>query len=292
VSAPRRAAQRGLAQASARSTDPRIDPGAAEHYADPAYYALAYRTRTEDVDYYVQRLGERPGARVLEYGAGNGRITLALARAGCEVTALDASAPMLADLSARLEQESPDVQRRVRVVLGDMRERIFRAQFDWVIAPFNTLLHLYSVADAERFLRRVAKHLAPRGRFLFDFSLPRVADLAVDPNRWFRGPRFRHPSNGELVAYAERFHYAQATQVLSTWMRFTPIQGGPVWETRLTHRQYFPQEIAALLHYNGFRDAIWSADFGEAPLCSTSDTAVVECRVSTAAPTTKRRLRP
>ena len=269
-----------------------IDPGAAEHYADPAYYSRAYRDRTFDVAYYQSLVADKPGLRVLEYGAGNGRITLGLARAGAQVTALDASAPMLADLTQQLTREPESVQSCVRAVLGDMRERRLRARFDLVIAPFNTLLHLYTRLDVERFLVKVRAHLEPHGQFVFDFSLPRVADLALDPNRWFRGPRFRHPRTGELVDYAERFHYAPISQILSTWMRFSPRNGAAPWETRLTHRQYFPQEIAALLHYNGFTEQAWSADFNGSELRSTSDSAVVVCSSPGAKAGTKLRVRP
>jgi hypothetical protein len=49
-------------------------------------------------------------------------------------------------------------------------------------------------------------------------------------------------------------------------------------EVLLTHRQFFPQELEALLHYNGFTDLRWSADFSDAQLSSRSDVAVVDCR--------------
>jgi hypothetical protein len=77
--------------------------------------------------------------------------------------------------------------------------------------------------------------------------------------------------------------------VLSTWMRFSPKNGAAPWETRLSHRQYFPREMAALLHYNGFSEQVFRADFGLEALRSTSDTAVVECSPCR---TTKRSHRP
>lgn len=255
-----------------------IDAGAREHYSDAAYYALAYRKRTEDVAFYERLVAELRPANVLECGAGNGRITLPLARAGVAVTALDASAAMLDDLRARVQREPKDVAAKVRTVHGDMRARRFRQKFALVMAPFNTVLHLYTRNDFEQFLACARANLAEGGALVFDYSLPRVADLALDPERWFRGPRFRHPTHGGMVGYAERFHYAPITQVLSTWMEFSPVDGSPAWQTRLTHRQYFPQEIMALLHYNGFVEQRWTADFADKPLSAQSDVAVVVCR--------------
>ena len=60
------------------------DDGARGHYDDPAYYAKTYKDRRHDIDYYVRLARESKGP-VLEYGVGNGRIALHVARAGIEV---------------------------------------------------------------------------------------------------------------------------------------------------------------------------------------------------------------
>ena len=85
-----------LAQARNRANLP-LHPGALSHYVDVAAYQRRYATRAEDVAYYV-RLSRKAGGEVLEYGCGNGRVTLALARAGVHVTGVDASRFMLEDL--------------------------------------------------------------------------------------------------------------------------------------------------------------------------------------------------
>lgn len=217
---------------------------------------------------------------MLEYGVGAGRIALPIARAGIEVVGVDRSREMLTALRREL-RAAPELQSRVELRRADMRRLQLGRHFPLVIAPFNTVLHLYTRRDVERFLARVREHLSPRGRFVFDFSLPRPADLGVDPERWYGGPRVRHPELGETVRYAERFHYAPLTQVLSTWMRFSGSRGSPS-EVLLTHRQFFPQEMAALLHYNGFVDCRWSAGFGQSALDHGADSLVVSCRSSSA----------
>ena len=52
----------------------------------------------------------------------------------------------------------------------------------------------------------------------------------------------------------EYFDYDPARQVLFVSMEFEPVgKPGETWVTPLAHRQFFPQEWEALLHYNGFR---------------------------------------
>jgi SAM-dependent methyltransferase len=259
------------------------DAGSTAHYDDPHYYDRTYRGRTDDVAYYV-RLGRLSGGPVLEYGVGTGRVALPLARAGVEVTGVDLSEPMLSALGDKLRHEPPEVRRRVRLRHGDMRRVRLRRRYPLVIAPFNAVLHLYERTDVEQFLARVRSHLAPRGRLVFDFSLPSPDDLAADPDRRYRAPRFRHPTAG-LTRYAERFEYDPIRQLLLIHMEFSPEGPHPAWSTPLTHRQFFPEEMEALLHYNGFRDIRMTADFTDAAPGPDADSLVVSC---TAGPVRRR----
>ena len=255
-----------------------VEVGASAHYADPDYYDFAYRSRRDDVAYYT-RLGRLSGGPVLEYGVGTGRIAVALCGAGLDVTGIDASRPMLAGLERRFARESPELGRRITVVRGDMRVVRLRKRFPLVIAAFNTVLHLTTRRDFERFLAGVRSHLAPGGRFVFDFSVPHADYLGADPRRKFGAPRFRHPARG-VVRYRERFEYDAFWQMLLMELEFLPEDGSAAWVVPLTHRQLFPREIEALLHYNGFSDIAFTSDFTDAPGDADADCLVVSCRAA------------
>ncbi|HVW26401.1 MAG TPA: class I SAM-dependent methyltransferase [Polyangiaceae bacterium] len=255
---------------------PPIDVGASAHYEDPEYYDFAYRDRRDDVAYYA-RLARLSGGPVLEYGVGTGRIAVELCRAGIDVTGVDASAPMLAALERRFAREPESVRRRMHAVRGDMRTARVAGEFPLVIAAFNTILHLTERSDFERFFSGVRHHLSPRGRFVFDFSVPHADYLGADPQRTYGAPRFRHPKSG-LVRYRERFEYDSFRQVLLMELHFLPESGEAPWVVPLTHRQLFPREVEALLHYNGFSDIHWTADFTDAPPEQGADSLVVSCR--------------
>jgi SAM-dependent methyltransferase len=258
--------------------DAELEAGSRAHYEDARYYTSTYASRVDDVAYYVT-LARRAGGPVLEYGIGNGRIALPVARHGVEVVGVDHSEPMLADLARRLEDEPADVRGRVRAARGDMRRVRLRRKFPLVIAAFNTVLHLYERRDIEQFLAGVRAHLAPRGRFVVDLSVPSVADLARAPTRAYAAPRFRHPTAGVVVSNREYFDYDPIRQVLFVSMEFEPL-GRPdaAWMTPLAHRQFFPQEWEALLHYNGFAVERVEGDFEGGPLTADSDTMVWHTR--------------
>lgn len=218
-----------------------LHPGAIEHYEDAASYERRYQARSEDVAYYVRRCR---GKSVLEYGAGAGRVTLPLARAHCEVVAVDVSAPMLALLKERIRLEAPAVRSRVAIKKGDMRTFSTNRRFDVVMAGFHTLCHLYSNTDLSVFLRKAHLHLKAGGTFECDLPLPRIDVPGYDP-------------------------LAQ--------VRVTEMEGrnGP---ELLTQRWFAPQEIAMHLHYAGFERIRLGADFTFSKIEPETSVFVVSAR--------------
>ncbi len=259
-----------------KRADAELVVGALANYEDPAYYAHTYRQRLDDVVYYTRLAARVP--TVLEYGIGSGRIALAMAHAGAEVTGIDHSRPMLAELRRALELQPEEIRARVRAHHGDMRTKRLRRRFPLVVAPFNVLLHLYTREDVEQMLARVREHLEPRGRFVMDLSVPMPEDLARDPFRPLRAPPFRHPSAG-VVRYREFFDYDRPRQILFITTEMTPTDGrnAPL-AIPLAHRQFFPKEWEALLHYNGFATEALYGDFAHGPLDNQSDVMVVHAK--------------
>lgn len=274
--------------------DAELAAGTSAHYEDPAYYTKTYRDRVHDVRFYADLAAAR-GGPVLEYGCGNGRITIPIARHGLSVTGVDLSPSMLGDLRTRLRREPGEVRERVTLRRGDMRSVRLGRRFPLAICPFNAFLHLYTREDVERFLARAREHLTPRGELVLDVSIPEPTELARKPERAYFAPRFRYPAGGSLadgassqpgpmVRYSERFDYDKLRQVLFVAMEFAPVDGGEPWMTPLAHRQFYPQELEMLLHYNGFEVTARWGDFDESPLTQESVVLILACR-----PRAKRR---
>lgn len=118
-----------------------------------------------------------PSARVLELGAGTGRVSIPLRAMGHQVTAVDLSPTMLALL------QSKDPQ--VRAVLGDMCEvRLEPAAFDVVLVLCNTFCYATTVEQQRRVLRTIHHHLAPGGVAIIHNGSP--CTLVRD---WAPGPK-------------------------------------------------------------------------------------------------------
>jgi SAM-dependent methyltransferase len=109
-------------------------------------------------------VAEEHGDPILDVGAGTGRVTLELARAGHAVTALDLDGELLAELEQRAAGLS------VRTVQADARGFDLDARFALVIVPMQTIQLLGGRDGRLSFLRCANAHLAPEGRLAVAIS--------------------------------------------------------------------------------------------------------------------------
>jgi SAM-dependent methyltransferase len=288
-----------------------VDAGSREHYADAALYDYEYRRRRADVVFYRdlarKRLGT--GGRILELGAGSGRVTIPLARAGFDVVAMDGSPAMLAKLRARVAALPSAVANRITVVEGDLRDFVIPQrsgartaksdvrtaksgartaksggqttkleQFPLVIAVFNVLEHLYTRVEVDACLRCVAAHLAPGGAFAFDVQLPDLAWLLRDPTKRWAKTRFTDPTTGRAMYYSTNHDYDPVGQIALIRLYYEPVDGkGPTKIVKLSQRKFFPAELEALVAHAGLRVVERYGDFGWRPLDGLAESQVLVC---------------
>lgn len=99
-----------------------------------------------------------PGMRVLELGGGTGRVTLAVAALGAEVTTIEFD-PMLA---AELTERAGHGGHRVEVIAADALSALPAGRFDAVIAPMQ-FIQMFDEAGRRQILTAVAESVAPGG---------------------------------------------------------------------------------------------------------------------------------
>ncbi len=114
----------------------------------------AYRV---DLPLWLELAADCSG-RVLDVGAGSGRVALELARAGHSVTALDRSPTLLAALRRRA------VSLEIETVAADARSfALARADYALCVVPMQTIQLLGGAAERISFLRCARGHLRRGG---------------------------------------------------------------------------------------------------------------------------------
>ncbi|HXO85775.1 MAG TPA: class I SAM-dependent methyltransferase [Gemmatimonadales bacterium] len=231
-----------------------------------------YLERT-DVGFYVEEAKQSGGA-VLELGCGTGRILIPIARAGSTIVGLDSSTQMLARCRANLSPEPAAVQQRVTLHQRDMHDFDLGVAFPLIIAPFRVFQHLTTVEAQLRFLANVARHLAPRGRFVFDVFNPRFEILvSADGSEREDTPDTRLP-DGRTFRRAYRIARVRWVDQVSE-SELIYYVGGKRYVQAFEMRWFLPAELQHLLARAGFRVRNVYGDFARGPLVDGAPEQVV-----------------
>lgn len=232
-------------------------------------YDALHADRTADVAFYVREAG-RPGTRVLEVGAGTGRVALAVAASGARVVGLEPEPAHLALAAAKRAAGPAELRARLSLVRADMRAYGFRRPFDRVLFPFRVFQAMLTVPDQLAALEAAHSALADDGRLVLDLFDPRLdvlAEAAEGPAALAETGRAYVDARGEWrERVAARYDLdAQIVDLTYVYERCAP--GGGVAERsfeRLRVRYFTRWEFEHLLARAGYEvEALYGGWRGE-----------------------------
>jgi SAM-dependent methyltransferase len=244
-------------------------------YRDGKAYDNMFPGSEVDFPFWLA-LAHAYGGPILELGCGTGRVSIPLARQGYAVTGIDLAEAMLSEARRKAAEQQVDVE----WVTADMQDFDLGETFSLVIIPANTLGHLLTLSDFEGCMRSVRRHLAPDGRFVIDYFVPKMALLLDKPGE--RSPfaeYFDPDANGQVVV-TESYVYEPDTQI----KRITTYHAIPGRDAEsvgaLDIRMYYPQELDALLRYNGFVIDAKYGSYEQGAFSSSSEKQLIVCAQS------------
>jgi SAM-dependent methyltransferase len=260
-----------------------IDHNNLEEFADPVNYDQEDSSDT-GIAFYAA-LAQETGGPVLEIACGTGRVSIPIARLGFAVTGVDVVPGMVA------RARTKSVGLSTRWVVGDARTFDLGEQFRLIFLTGNAFQAFLTNTDQEALLQRVRAHLHKEGLFAFETRNPLLPN-SKPPEGLFmtletRDEEEAWPSfidaNGREVHVSRTRVYDHVAQILhlTAYKRWHEGEQEHTKGTRIALRYTFPQELAALLHYNGFTILRQYGDWNEEPLTATSPSIISVCRTRT-----------
>lgn len=143
----------------------------ANWYDYPQYFDMLFRDETPvEVEFFeqaFQRYAKRKIRRLFEPGCGSGRLVVAMAAQGYDVTGMDLSDAMLNYVERKLRRRKLSAH----CIKGDMTHVEFAKRFDAAFCTYNTFRHLLTEKDALSHLRSMADSIAVGGLYILGMHL-------------------------------------------------------------------------------------------------------------------------
>jgi ubiquinone/menaquinone biosynthesis C-methylase UbiE len=188
-------------------------------YSDDTLMPAIYQDRHSTALGWIHELGLQRNARILEIGCGAGLMSIALARDGYTVDALDSTTAMTR--MTRKNATDHGVQERIRIHSADVHALPFAAQtFDLVIA-IGVIPWLHSERVALQEMRRVLK---PGGHLLVTADNNARLNRLLDP--------LSSPMSLPLRFAAKSF-----LRLLGLWS----------WESAFRSKRHYPGELNRII---------------------------------------------
>jgi SAM-dependent methyltransferase len=198
--------------------------------------------------------------RIVDFGAGTGRLSIPLTQAGHTVTAVEPSASMLAQLAAK------DTANLIGKHHASLQTYDGPGGHDLAIAVFTVIAYIRTPEELATAFTRAARSLKPEGHLLID--VPRRV--------LFNNNYVEHEGLSRHITFTEtspnHFNYQERT-TLDT------ATGKVSYEDTFPLRYWTPEEVMAALQKAGLkRTQDWSVHFpmagAEYWLCAKIDTSL------------------
>ncbi len=241
------------------------------------YYDLAFGISGEsEVDWYLDKV-KTFGGSVLDLACGTGRLSLLIAQAGYEVTAIDSSEGMLKIFQKSLLKYPIHVKDRILIDHQSMTTFNLDRKFNTIICC-DAFFHNISVEDEILCLHKIAEHLTPQGVFVFNLPNPSCEYIlkASKGNTGDFEERGRYDLGDRLgsLLVEEAQIGDSALQTITTKLRFTRYDNTGIvvekGESSWISRYIFKYEAIHLLHRCGFEIRKLVGDYKDGPITKGS----------------------
>lgn len=252
-----------------------LDYDSLEEFRDPQTYDVVDDGYDEDRP-LIEQWARELGGPLLDLACGTGRMAIPMALHGYQVTGVDVVPEMVEWGRQKAARQGASID----WVVADGRAFHLQQQFSFMFMLAHAFQFFLTRADLEALLARVREHLTPDGCFLFETRNPSPRNL-YEPHH--PEPQTYTTPEGRQLVVTDDQQYDPVTQIQHftsqyRWLHPDDHHVEREKTIRVALRYVFPQEIEALLHYNGLRIRACYGSWQQEPLTATSREMIYVCQ--------------
>lgn len=212
-------------------------------------------------EYIVKNASLEKGSAILDAGCGPGRISLALASLGMDVTGVDI---IQSELDAAKES-ADDEGLPITFLNKDLRFFRAKRKFDCAVNLFTSFGYCDTCQEDFSILKNIARALKKGGTFILETTCRETAILYFTEGEQFE-------RNG--LSVTTHFSVEGAWEGLRSNWTITDKNGG-IYTHEFVQRLYAATELRDMMLKAGFKTAVITGDFDGSPYNQHARTAVI-----------------
>ena len=219
------------------------------------YYDYIFPTGEQQLKFIAQAAG-MPPKKVLDIACGSGGYSVALAKAGYSVTAIDLDEKMIEMTLAKKHKEGLDIDAMVCNML-DISKRFGGNAFDLVFCIGNSIVHLRSKEDILDALKQMQACVKPGGTLVIQI---------INFDRVFKHRISSLPTivNDDIgLKFVRNYDYDEKKGFIkfNTLLTVNEANGGEEYENTVELLPLMSSDLKELMKKAGFRDISFYGDF-------------------------------
>lgn len=246
-----------------------------EEFADPPNYDIEEGERSAPRIAFYCELAKSIGDPVLEIACGSGLVTIPIAAQGLDVTGVDLARSMLDHARTKAEKQNL----HIRWVEADARSFELGRQYKFTYLTGNAFQAFLRREDQEALLASVKRHLTSEGIFVFETRNPSGHDLTNQYEAEFDQSYISVEGYQVSVHFTQHYDPVEQVMYWTSYRRWNDGERDHNKETHIACRFTHPQELEALLHYNGFQIIQQYGNWQKETLTASSPSIISICRL-------------
>ena len=207
------------------------------------------------IEFHLSFAEKYGGDGILDIACGTGALTIPLAKAGYDVTALDLSAPMITVSQAKLEKENLHAE----LIVSNMTDFKIDRKFSLAIIARGGFMHLLTSKEQRQTLMNIKEHLTDGGVLTFNHFQPYPIIQAENiraalDDYVLRSEYINHEGRKERIYQSSTYDYIMQI-MYGNWKFETLDDDGNIIDTRIRPiavRNTYRQEMEYLLELCGY----------------------------------------